>query len=431
MGGPAGPPGARGDRGPQGAPGERGENGIDGERGEVGYPGPNGPPGDVGDRGRRGAKGDTGFMGYKGQPGIQGPKGTRGLPGYTGPPGDVGPKGVSGPRGLPGPTGSSGPMGLPGKKGPPGLPGPSTIPPWMGGGLPDGAIKGDDEEEEAPPEEAPEEATPPEERVPEMNPFYQVYRYYSSDAKDVDEKTVLTKLNDQEIVFNTRLQTLKKKVDTFVKKPNGTKDFPARTCYDHKAFYPELKSDFYWIDPNRGCKEDAIRVHCNFTEDEDKITTCVFPTKKMAVEKKQWERELYSASADKYFDEHHELGELSYNADTTQLKYLGLLSTNARQNITIHCRERAVWFNRDTSGYERAMKFKGMNEQIFEHSKVERFTPKVLKDDCQYVSKGWKETVLEFNSHEFIRLPIVDFAPAVSDNKNSEFGIELGPVCFE
>merc|ERR1719376_143352 len=387
--GPAGPPGARGDRGPQGAPGERGENGIDGERGEVGYPGPNGPPGDVGDRGRRGAKGDTGFMGYKGQPGIQGPKGTRGLPGYTGPPGDVGPKGVSGPRGLPGPTGSSGPMGLPGKKGPtgdqgpkgfagangqqgdpgdpgpPGLPGPSTIPPWMGGG------------------------------VPEMNPFYQVYRYYSSDAKDVDEKTVLTKLNDQEIVFNTRLHTLKKKVDTFVKKPNGTKDFPARTCYDLKAFYPELKSDFYWIDPNRGCKEDAIRVHCNFTEDEDKITTCVFPTKEMAVEKNNWERKLFSASTDKYFNEHHELGELQYNADTTQLKYLGLLSSNARQNMTIHCRERAVWYNRDTSGYERAMKFKGMNEQIFEHSKeVERFTPKVLKDDCQYVTKGWKETVL-------------------------------------
>jgi DNA-directed RNA polymerase alpha subunit len=48
----------------------------------------------------------------------------------------------------------------------------------------DGAVKGDGEgtpeEEEAPPEESPEEATTPEERVPENNPFYQVYRYYSS-----------------------------------------------------------------------------------------------------------------------------------------------------------------------------------------------------------------------------------------------------------
>jgi len=295
-------------------------------------------------------------------------------------------------------------------------------------GLPDGAVKGD-EEEEAPPEEAPEEASPAD-RVPQMNPFYQVYRYYSSDAKNVDDKTVLTKLNDQEVVFNDRLQILKTKVDQFIKKPNGTQEFPARTCFDLKAYHPELKSGFYWIDPNRGCKEDAIRVHCNFTDDEDKITTCVFPSKTMSVEKKPWAKSMFSASAAKYFDEHHELGELEYNADTTQLKYLGLLSTNARQNITIHCRERAVWFNRKTAGYENAMKFKGMNEQVFEKSKTERYTPKVLKDECQYVTKGWRETTLEFNSHKFIRLPIVDFAPALAE-KNSEFGLTLGPVCFE
>jgi len=303
----------------------------------------------------------------------------------------------------------------------------------MGGGLPDGAVKGDDEvvTEEVPPEEAPDEASPPEERVPEMNPFYQVYRYYSSDANDVNEKTVLSKLNNQELVFNNRLQQLKSKVDKFIKNPNGTRDFPARTCNDLKAFYPELNSGFYWIDPNRGCKEDAIRVHCNFTSDEDRITTCVYPAKTMSVDKKHWSKELFSASADKYFDEHHELGELEYTADTTQLKYLGLLSGDARQNVTIHCRERAVWYNRETSGYEKAMKFKGMSDQIFEKSKIERFSPKVLVDDCQYMSKGWKETVLEFTSHKFIRLPIVDFAPSTSDNRNSEFGIELGPVCFE
>ena len=77
------------------------------------------------------------------------------------------------------------------------------------------------------------------------------------------------------------------------------------------------------------------------------------------------------------------------------------------------------------------MKFKGMNDQIFEKSKSERFTPTVLNDDCQYKSKVWKTTVFEFKSRKFIRLPIVDFAPSTTDNRNSEFGIELGPVCFE
>merc|ERR1712226_1013352 len=317
--------------------------------------------------------------GNPGLPGARGEKGERGAPGG---PGTAGSDGSKGPAGPPGARGDRGPQGE------------------------------------------------PEERVPEMNPFYQVYRYYSSKTEDVDEKTVKSKLNDQEMIFNTRLQTLKGKVDQFVKKPNGTKDFPARTCFDLKAYHPELKSDFYWIDPNRGCKEDAIRVHCNFTEEEDKITTCVFPSKAMTVEKKQWAKSMFSASADRYFDEHHDLGELAYTADTTQLKYLGLLSTNARQNVTIHCRGRAVWFDRTTDGYKHAMKFKGMNEQVFEKSKTERYTPKELKDECQYVTKQWRETTLEFNSHKFIRLPIVDFAPSVAE-KNSEFGIELGPVCFE
>lgn len=265
-----------------------------------------------------------------------------------------------------------------------------------------------------------------------MNPFYQVYRYYSSDPKeDVDEKKILTKLNDQEVVFNNRLQVLKEKVKEFTKTPNGTKQSPARTCYDIKAFNVKATSGLYWIDPNRGCKEDAIEVHCDFNDDEDKIITCVKPTKTQAVETAAWGKKLFTASADKYFSEHHELGELAYTADTMQLKYLGLLSSKASQTITIHCKGRSVWYNRATMGYESAMKFKGMNEQVFEKSKSLRFSPKVVKDECQYASAGLKQTVLEFSSNKFIRLPIVDFAPSMDENKNAEFGIELGDVCFE
>jgi len=276
------------------------------------------------------------------------------------------------------------------------------------------------------------EASPPNERVPTMNPFYQVYRYYSSDdSKNVDEKTVLTKLNDQEIVFNNRLQKLKEKVSEFTKNPNGTKEAPARTCYDIRAFNPAAKSGMYFIDPNRGCKEDAIEVHCDFNDDEDKITTCVKPAKEVAVETFAWGKKLFTASADKYFSEHHELGELAYTADTTQLKYLGLLSSKASQQITITCKGRTVWYNRATAGYESAMKFKGMNDQVFEKSKSLRFSPKVISDDCQYNSNSEKATVLEFNSNKFIRLPIVDFAPSMDENKNAEFGIKLGDVCFE
>merc|ERR1712168_63978 len=321
--------------------------------------------------------------------------GTRGLPGYTGPPGDKGPKGVIGPAGLPGPTGAAGPMGLPGKKGPTGEEGP----------------------------------LPPDERIPNTNPFYQVYRYYSSE-KAGDEDTVMEKLTGQELLFSKKLGELSNKVNKFIGHPEGTKESPARTCNDLKAFYPDLKSGFYFIDPNRGCKEDAIRVHCNFTEDIDRITTCVYPTKEMAVEKKHWSK-MGSASFEKYFSEDLNLGNLDYTADMTQLKYLGLLSNNAVQNVTVHCKERAVWFNQRLNSYKNAMRFKGMKEQIFQRSKDgDKYSPKVLKDECLYEFKRWGSTVLEFESNKYIRLPIVDFAPSMSGNTRSEFGIELGPVCF-
>lgn len=36
---------------------------------------------------------------------------------------------------------------------------------------------------------------------------------------------------------------------------------------------------FYWVDPNMGCKSDAIRVYCNITDVE--IATCVTPSADM------------------------------------------------------------------------------------------------------------------------------------------------------
>jgi len=259
-----------------------------------------------------------------------------------------------------------------------------------------------------------------------------VYRYYSATAKDeTDEKTVMSKLNGQELLFKNKLEEITKKVNKFVSKPDGkTQETAARTCNDLKAYNPELPSGMYFIDPNRGCHEDAIKVHCNFNEEEDQIITCVPPAQTTSVARAHWESKVLSASSDKYFDEHHGLGSLDYSAEMTQMKYLGLLSNNAVQNVTIHCKERPVWFNQQTGGYETAMKFKGMKETVFAQTKDSKYTPKVLSDDCQYGSKSWKATVLEFTSNKYIRLPIVDFAPGMVSNGNAEYGLDMGPVCF-
>jgi hypothetical protein len=55
--------------------------------------------------------------------------------------------------------------------------------------------------------------------------------------------------------------------------PNGTKEFPARDCYNLFKCNPDFKDGKYWVDPNLGCNEDAMEVECRKTT--RKICTCL------------------------------------------------------------------------------------------------------------------------------------------------------------
>ena len=120
----------------------------------------------------------------------------------------------------------------------------------------------------------------------------------------------------------------------------------------------------------------------------------------------------------------------------SQLTYLGFLNKDAYQNVTVHCKNSIAWYDYRKRNHNKALRFKGTEEQVFEHiptdenNDMSRYTPEVLKDDCQYQSQAWKETVLKFESHKFIRLPIIDMAPVYNSDADSMFGLELGPVCF-
>jgi collagen type V/XI/XXIV/XXVII alpha len=46
-----------------------------------------------------------------------------------------------------------------------------------------------------------------------------------------------------------------------MKKPIGTRESPARSCKDLLFGHPQLKDGFYWIDPNLGMNDDAVKVY--------------------------------------------------------------------------------------------------------------------------------------------------------------------------
>merc|ERR1712142_1389493 len=414
--GVAGPPGAPGAQGGDGADGMRGRTGAQGRTGLTGPKGKQGAAGRKGQRGPRGNPGAQGDPGAKGPSGVEGPAGPTGVPGQRGVRGATGATGEQGPKGF---AGAPGAAGVAGDVGPVGYPGPCLGP----------YTKGPRNAEEPVPSAEEFGPSPPEERIPESNPFFQVYSYYSSE-KINDETKVKEQLTKRELRFKEKLEVITEQVDKYNKEVEDgtTKQTEARTCFDLKSFNPSLKSGYYYVDPNGGCHEDAIKVHCDF-ENEDKIITCVDPLHTTTVPRAHWESKIYSGSSEKFFEEHHGLGSIEYTADLEQMELLGYLSTHSVQNITINCKERPVWLNQMTGGHASAMRFKGIKQAVFKHNGG-KLTPKVLSDDCQYGSKSWRSTVLEFSSNRYIRLPITDFAPSKVSNRNAEYGLDMGPVCF-
>ena len=88
----------------------------------------------------------------------------------------------------------------------------------------EGAATGTDEEEEESP--------------PKTNPFYQMYRYYSSEKKTKPTTDDLQKYNGK---FQARMNQMKNMIEK-TEKPDGSAEFPARTCRDLFAYRPTFKS---------------------------------------------------------------------------------------------------------------------------------------------------------------------------------------------
>ena len=86
------------------------------------------------------------------------------------------------------------------------------------------------------------------------NPFFTLgTRSRPRQEEDVDLVTVYTD------VYNMRIELEK------MKKPIGTRDSPARSCKDLLFGHPQLKDGYYWIDPNLGMNDDAVKVYCSMS----------------------------------------------------------------------------------------------------------------------------------------------------------------------
>ncbi|CAL8307380.1 unnamed protein product [Merluccius merluccius] len=321
--------------------------------------------------------------------------------------------GPPGTRGTSGDIGAEGPPGDVGPVGPPGPPGPSMagvedlfaslFDYESNGGSPDEFIESDAAAQSLP-EFNEDEALP--------NNASDVLR--SDTGVHVSLKTLDGQLQD-------------------LRRPDGSRANPARTCQDIKQCYPMKASGDYWIDPNQGNSRDAIQVFCDMESGE----TCISANPPSFPRKTWWTKSTPSAHKPVWYGADisgtvfgYGNAEEPLNVMAVQLKLLRLLSKDSHQNITYHCRNSVAYRDEESDGLKKALLLRGSNGQDLRAQGNGRLRYTVLEDNCSKPNSEWGRTVFEYRTQTNARLPIVDLAPMDIGRDDQEFGLEIGPVCF-
>uniref|UniRef100_T1H142 Fibrillar collagen NC1 domain-containing protein n=1 Tax=Megaselia scalaris TaxID=36166 RepID=T1H142_MEGSC len=204
-----------------------------------------------------------------------------------------------------------------------------------------------------------------------------------------------------------------------LQKPDGSKEYPARSCRDLQYLQNNFESGWFWIDPNGGLPNDAIYVYCkkSFKDNEQNIESCVFPDESTAEGiNKHWNA---PRTENLWFSNFIEGFKITYELSTLpQINFLKIYSNNAYQNITITCQ--------NSNAFNENFRILGVNKEVVESNDSRLL---VLKDDCKTAS-GFGETIITISSQESDVLPIVDFQPADFRKPNQGFGFKVGPICF-
>uniref|UniRef100_A0A318D688 Fibrillar collagen NC1 domain-containing protein n=1 Tax=Kangiella spongicola TaxID=796379 RepID=A0A318D688_9GAMM len=120
----------------------------------------------------------------------------------------------------------------------------------------------------------------------------------------------------------------------------------------------------------------------------------------------------------------------SPNTVMIQTTFLRLLSEEAAQNITYHCKNSIAYMDDQTGTLRKALILKSANDIEIKAEGNNRFKYTVLEDGCTKHTGSWGKTVFEYRTQNTARLPIVDIAPLDIGGPDQEFGFEIGPVCF-
>lgn len=240
-------------------------------------------------------------------------------------------------------------------------------------------------------------------------------------------------VRDRDTEVDTSLKSLSQKIEN-IRTPEGTQANPARMCRDLSMSRPEWKSGLYWVDPNQGSPLDAIKVFCNLETGQ----TCVSPSQNTIPLKNWYTSKNIREKKHVWFGESMPNGfQFQYGSEGSdpedvniQLTFMRLMSNEASQNITYHCKNSIAYMDETTGNLKKALLLQGSNDIEIRAEGNSRFTYRVSEDGCTSHTGTRGKTVIDYTTTKTSRLPIIDIAPMDIGAPDQEFGVEVGPVCF-
>lgn len=213
-------------------------------------------------------------------------------------------------------------------------------------------------------------------------------------------------------------------------KPDGSPEFPAKSCKEIQMCFPEATSGNYWLDPNEGSKHDAVAVHCNFDRVDGVVETCVAPTTTFDIKNMKTIKPTQDNKHEWVVK--HVMGDrktIEYEASGSQWRNLFIGQKTAHQNVTYHCKNSAA--HRTMNGEQKPfVQLLSKNRHVLhtEAAKEDRVT--VVSDACYLADGQWHEAVLDYTTKDFSRLPIRDIGVLGSGAEDEQFSLTVGQVCF-
>jgi len=211
-------------------------------------------------------------------------------------------------------------------------------------------------------------------------------------------------------------------------KPDGSPEFPAKSCKDIQMCFPDATTGEYWIDPNGGQIDDKVKVLCNFTT--DRVETCVQPTSEFDIARmQQFKRNEFTQH--KWLAKETEKDKkILYPVRKSQWRNIIMGMKSGHQNITYHCRNSPAHMTMEGSqqNFLKLLNNKNIEVQTDLKSRTEKV--KVVEDGCWMNDGSWQQTVVEYTTKDLKKLPLRDIAVRGSGNADESFSVTVGRVCF-